>query len=125
MSLKRYYLNLLQRYSHCHFLLRREFSKVSSIDEQHIRQKEDSMNKNIQKGNKSVSVCIIGGGVTPLYTAVLLKQYQIIKAINLVDSRDFTAGALTDTCQMETSPRINYFQRKDLKHALKEVKMRQ
>jgi len=78
--------------------------------------------KNAQKDNKAnVKVCIIGGGVTPLYTAVLLKQYGIIKSIRLVDTRGSTSEALTDVSHLETSPRIDYFRKKDIKQALREV----
>lgn len=70
----------------------------------------------------NVRVCIIGGGVTPLYTAVLLKQYRIIQSIRLVDTRDSTAETVTDASHLETSPRIDSFRKKDIKQALSEVR---
>jgi len=132
MLSKRYY-PLLQRYRCYRLFLHREFSKTRSIDDQQMQNiekrniessihQERNQRENLQKSNKNIKVCIIGGGVTPLYTAILLKQYQIIKSINFVDTRDFMAGTLAEICHMETCPRVNYFRKKDLKNALKEVK---
>ncbi|KAL6266697.1 hypothetical protein P5V15_003534 [Pogonomyrmex californicus] len=99
--------------------------KVQKVQEKNVagsKTREKNGNKNVQRDNKSnIKVCIIGGGVTPLYTAVLLKQYQIIKNIRLVDTLDSTSETLTDACRLETSPRIDYFRRKDIKEALREV----
>jgi hypothetical protein len=112
--------------------LHREFSKIRLLDQQtqktkkrnveSLIQEERNQHENIQKSNKNIKVCIIGGGMAPLYTAILLKQYQIIKSINFVDARDFMAGTLAEICHMETCPRVNYFRKKDLNNALKEVK---
>lgn len=136
-ALSRLFLkNLMQQYK-CQnaFFLHRGFLKTSQINDQKIQKtKEENaeetmkwgkkQDKNIQKDSKiDIKVCIIGGGVTPLYTAILLKQYRIIKSINLVNTKDFVSETMTDTYHVETSPRINHFRRKDIKQALKEVRI--
>jgi len=97
--------------------------KVQKIEEKSAKEStRREKDKNAQKDNKiNIRVCIIGGGVTPLYTAVLLKQYGIIKSIRLVDTRGSTSETLTDVSHLETSPRIDYFRKKDIKQALREV----
>jgi len=75
--------------------------------------------KNVQKDNEAnIRVCIIiGGGVTPLYTAILLKQYKIIKSIRLVDTKGSSLEALTDISQLEPAL-VDYFREKDIKQVL-------
>ncbi|XP_054006221.1 uncharacterized protein LOC128891066 [Hylaeus anthracinus] len=68
-----------------------------------------------------VQVCIIGGGETSIYTAVLLKQSRMIKHVHLVDAQNSMAGAVLDASHIDTSTRIKYFKRKNIKHALKET----
>lgn len=130
----RSFLNLMQQYKCQPFLLHRGFSKTSLINDQKFQKtteknaegrtkQEKGQDKNVQKDSKTaIKVCIIGGGVTPLYTAVLLKQYHIIKSINLVDTKESISEITTDTRQIETSPRINHFRRNDIKQALREVR---
>lgn len=93
--------------------------------EKSTRPEKHQSKHDVQKDHckPNIGVCIIGGGVTPLYTAVLLKQYQSIKNIHLVDTRDTVPGAMASACHMETCPRIDYYRRKDIKHALKKVRI--
>lgn len=132
--LSRSFLDLSRRCG-CHSIFtRREFSKIPPIEgpkrkvqrvgektaEGSTRREKD---ENTQRdGKANVKVCIIGGGVTPLYTAILLKQYRIIKSIRLVGTKDSMSEALTDTSHLETSPRIDSFRKKDMKQALQEVR---
>jgi len=129
-ALSRSFLDL-SRQRHLVFSRSRSL-KIPSIDDRSKVQKVEGKSakesttrekdKNAQKDNEvNVRVCIIGGGVTPLYTAVLLKQYGIIKSIRLVDTRGSTSEALTDVSHLETSPRIDYFRKRDIKQALREV----
>ncbi|XP_071572037.1 malate dehydrogenase, mitochondrial [Temnothorax nylanderi] len=129
--LSRLFLDLSRRYGRCSVFARRGSSKVPPIDERKVQRVEKSAkgstrrekDENARRGDEAgdVKVCIIGGGVTPLYTAILLKQYRIIKSIRLVDTRDSTSEALTDASHLETSPRIDYFRKKDMKQALREA----
>ncbi|XP_018354517.1 PREDICTED: malate dehydrogenase, mitochondrial-like isoform X2 [Trachymyrmex septentrionalis] len=131
IALSRLFLDLSRRYRHHPIFLHRKFSKNLPTDYRKVQRiKEKSAkkltrkekDKNMQKDNEAnIRVCIIGGGVTPLYTAILLKQYKIIKSIRLVDTRDSSLEALTDLSQLETSPRIDYFREKDIKQALREA----
>lgn len=126
--LRRYFLKLSRPCRHHTAYLHREFS----IDNQNVQKdgtkNTKNQNDNLKENNDNdtkfgVKVCIVGGGVTPLYTAVLLKQYRIIKSINLVDTEGstLTMRAMTDAFYEETSPRINYFGKKNTKQAFKEV----
>lgn len=69
-----------------------------------------------------IQVCIIGGGEASIYTAVLLKQSRMIKCVHLVDIRNSMADAVLDTNHIDTSTRVKYFERKSIKHALKDVR---
>lgn len=130
--LSRSFFDLSRRQIGRSIFTRRRSSKTLPIDERKIQKVEEKStegstkqekDENAQRGDKSsVRVCIIGGGVTPLYTAVLLKQYRIIKSIHLVDTADSTSETLINASHLETSPRINYFQKKDIKQALREVR---
>ncbi|XP_020292234.1 probable malate dehydrogenase, mitochondrial [Pseudomyrmex gracilis] len=130
----RYFPNLLQQCKRYPVLVRCEFSKGTNDKKKHEEVDKENTKRSIkqeeyqnkmhdaQKDRKpNIRVCIIGGGVTPLYTAVLLKQYQNIKNIHLVDTRDTVPGAMASVCHTETYPRIDYFRRKDIKEALKKV----
>lgn len=68
-----------------------------------------------------IKVCMIGGGESLMYAAVLLKQFRLIKRIHVVDTKDSLANAILDISHIDTSPRVKYFKRKHLKEALKEV----
>ncbi|CAK9800148.1 Malate dehydrogenase, mitochondrial [Anthophora plagiata] len=68
-----------------------------------------------------VKVCLIGGSDATIYTAVLLKQSRLIKRIHIVDVKDSLAGEVLDVNHIDTSPRIKYFKRKQLKLALKDI----
>lgn len=131
-NLKSIHLDLLRRCG-CHSVFsRRESSKIPPIDDWKVqktgeksargstREKNEKKAKSNSKAN--VKVCIIGAGVTPLYTAILLKQYRNIGSIRLVDTRESTPETLTNASHLETSPRIDYFQKKDIKQALREVR---
>ncbi|XP_011877024.1 PREDICTED: probable malate dehydrogenase, mitochondrial [Vollenhovia emeryi] len=130
--LSRSCLDLSRRCGRRFTLARRGSSKIPPADERTVQRVEEKnaegstrreKDENARRGDESgVKVCIIGGGVTPLYTAVLLKQYRIIKSIRLVDTRDSALEALTDASHLETSPRIDHFRRKDIKQALREVR---
>lgn len=130
--LSRSFLDLSRRYGRRSVFMHRGSSKIP-LDEWKVQRVEKKSaegsarrekDENAQKGDKAnVKVCIIGGGVTPLYTAILLKQYRIIKSIRLVDTRDSTSEALTDVSHLETTPRIDYFRKKDIKQALREVSL--
>lgn len=132
-ALSRSFLDLSRRCGRHPVLLRRGSSKIPPIDDQKIRRVEEKSaeeskkekNKNTQEDNKAnIRVCIIGGGVTPFYTAVLLKQYGIIKSIRLVDTwRGSMSEILADVSHLETSPCIDYFRKKDMKQALSEVRV--
>lgn len=131
-ALSRYLLNLSRRCGHHSVLSCLGSSKIPPINDRKVQRIEEKStegstrrekDENAQKECKAgVRVCIIGGGVTPLYTAVLLKQYRIIKSIRLVDTRDSMSQALVDASHVETSPRIDYFQRRDIKQAFREVR---
>ncbi|XP_068974406.1 malate dehydrogenase, mitochondrial-like [Bombus flavifrons] len=68
-----------------------------------------------------INVCMIGGGESLMYAAVLLKQFRLIKRIHVVDTKDLLANAILDISHIDTSPRVKYFKRKHLKEALKEI----
>ncbi|XP_014468038.1 PREDICTED: malate dehydrogenase-like [Dinoponera quadriceps] len=129
--LPRYFLKLSRQCRHCPACLHRGFSTTPPIDDRNVR-KDGAENAEDQSGNlkrdndgtkSGVKVCIVGGGVTPLYTAVLLKQYRIVKSINLVDTEGSTSTmeTMTDAFHQETGPRINYFGKKNTKQAFKEM----
>ncbi|KAG5327148.1 MDHM protein, partial [Pseudoatta argentina] len=126
-ALSRLFLDLSQRYRRHPIFLHRKFSKNLSTDYEEVKKKSVKKltrkeKENVQKDNEvNIRVCIIGGGVTPLYTAILLKQYKIIKSIHLVDTRGSSSEDISDMSQLETSPRINYFREKDIKQALREA----
>ncbi|KAI4489342.1 hypothetical protein M0802_011211 [Mischocyttarus mexicanus] len=71
-------------------------------------------------GNRmvDVNVCIIGGGLSAVYTAVLLKQSRLIKDIHLVDLNGKLSGAILDANHIDTSIRIKYFTKKLIRKAL-------
>lgn len=129
----RHLLKLSRQCRHHRASLHRGFSRIPPIDEQSVRkdgpknskQQGDNLKENNSGCTKSgVRVCIVGGGITPLYTAVLLKQYQIIKNINLVDTKGSMSAikSMTDTFHRETGPGVNYFERRNIKQAFKEVR---
>lgn len=131
-ALSRSFLDLSRRCGRHPVFSRRGSSKIPPIDDRKDVQRVEKRSVEESTGRKkdskaqrdsraSVKVCIIGGGVTPLYTAVLLKQYGIVKSICLVDTRGSTSEALTDVSHLETTPRIRCFQKKDIKQALKEA----
>ncbi|XP_012061828.1 PREDICTED: uncharacterized protein LOC105625096 [Atta cephalotes] len=133
-ALSRLFLDLSRRCRRHPIFLHRKFSKnlptdyrkvrgeSRRIEEKSVKKLTKEKDKNVQKDNEAnIRVCIIGGGVTPLYTAILLKQYKIIKSIRLVDTKGSSLEALTDISQLETSPRIDYFREKDIKQALRET----
>lgn len=125
--LPRSFLDLSRRCGCRSILARRESSRIPPIDGRRARRVEERTAEGCGRTRErddrgNVRVCIIGGGVTPLYTAVLLKQYRIIESIRLVDTRDSTSEALADASHLETSPRIDSFRKKDIKQALREVR---
>ncbi|KYM97350.1 Alkaline ceramidase [Cyphomyrmex costatus] len=116
-ALSKSLLDLSRQYRrHPVSILRRKFSKdpptndwkVQRVVEKSVKElTRKEKDKNVQKDKETnIRVCIIGGGVTPLYIAILLKQYKIIKSIRLVDTRDSMSEALTDMSHLETSPRV-------------------
>ncbi|XP_028049956.2 malate dehydrogenase, mitochondrial-like [Monomorium pharaonis] len=132
-ALKRSFFYLLRRCGR-HFISScRGSSKIPSTDDRQVKKvgetsadgstRREKSEKEAQRNSEAkMKVCIIGGGVTPLYTAILLKQYRIIKSIRLVDTREsMSADALTDVSHLETSPCIDHFRRKDIKQALREA----
>lgn len=131
--LPRSFLDLSRRCGRRSILARRASSKIPPIDERRARRvcegttAEGSTTRgrdeNCRGDDKAnLRVCIIGGGVTPLYTAILLKQYRIIKSIRLVDTRYSTSESLIEASHLESSPRIDSFSKKDMKQALREVR---
>lgn len=68
-----------------------------------------------------INVSIIGGGLSSIYTAVLLKQCHFIKNIYLIDPSETLAGAILDACHIDTSIRIKYFPKRLIREALVEV----
>ncbi|XP_034172336.2 malate dehydrogenase, mitochondrial [Osmia lignaria lignaria] len=68
-----------------------------------------------------VQVAIIGGSDASIYAAVLLKQSRLIKQIHLVDTKGSLMSAVLDANHIDTSTRIKYFKRRNLKEALKET----
>ncbi|XP_015181859.1 PREDICTED: malate dehydrogenase-like isoform X2 [Polistes dominula] len=65
-----------------------------------------------------VNVCIIGGGLSSIYTAVFLKQSRFIKDIHLVDLSGKLAGTVFDANHIDTTIRIKYFTKKLIRKAL-------
>ncbi|XP_032679786.1 malate dehydrogenase, mitochondrial-like [Odontomachus brunneus] len=122
--LQKYFLKLMRPCRHYTACLHREFSVDNQKDgAKNTKDQNNNQEDNDNNTKSDVKVCIVGGGVTPLYTAVLLKQYRIIKSINLVDMEGSTSavGAMKDAFHEETNPRINYFGKQNMKQAFKEV----
>lgn len=121
-ALTRYCHNVPEQFRYPIVHLFHGFSNTPPIDDQTIRKSEkENLEKIIKKSD--IKVCIIGGGITPLYTAVLLKQYQIIKSIHLVDTKDSMLDFVTDMYNIKTQPHINYFKKNNIKQALDRVRL--
>lgn len=71
--------------------------------------------------HETVSVALIGGGITPAYTALLLKQIPIIKFVYVADVNDNAAGLMLDASHVDTSAKIRYFNKNNISNALREV----
>ncbi|XP_035730119.1 malate dehydrogenase-like isoform X2 [Vespa mandarinia] len=65
-----------------------------------------------------INVCIIGGGLSSVYTAILLKQSRLIKDIHLVDLSGKLAGTVLDASHIDTSICIKYFTKRLIREAL-------
>lgn len=70
---------------------------------------------------KKFTVGIIGGGMTPIYTAVLLKQLKTLRAINIVDVSNSLSGAVFDASHIDTKTKIKYYRKSSLRDALSHV----
>lgn len=98
-------------------------SKENKINEErkrnNIMRPSQSYEYNIF-GNRMVdlNVCIIGGGLSSIYTTVLLKQSRFIKDIHLVDLSGKLAGTILDANHIDTTIRIKYFTKKLISKAL-------
>lgn len=68
-----------------------------------------------------INVCIIGGGLSSVYTAILLKQSRLIKDIHLVDLSGKLAGTVLDASHIDTSICIKYFTKRLIREALVKV----
>lgn len=68
-----------------------------------------------------INVCIIGGGLSSVYTAILLKQSRLIKDIHLVDLSGKLAGTVLDANHIDTSICIKYFTKRLIREALVKV----
>lgn len=102
-------------------------SKENKINEErkrnNIMRPSQSYEYNIF-GNRMVdlNVCIIGGGLSSIYTTVLLKQSRFIKDIHLVDLSGKLAGTILDANHIDTTIRIKYFTKKLISKALVKVR---
>lgn len=88
--------------------------KPSNIE----RDFEDECTKN--RGD--VTIGIIGGGMTPIYTSLLLKQCKLIKKINIADPNDELAGLVHDCSHIDTWTKIKYYGKSSLTEALHDVR---
>ncbi|XP_046591753.1 probable malate dehydrogenase, mitochondrial [Neodiprion lecontei] len=82
---------------------------------------ESSRGDFTKRGPDTVSVALIGGGTTPAYTALLLKQAPIIKRVHIADTIDKTASLILDASHVDTSTKIRYFKRNNMIEAMQEV----
>lgn len=98
-------------------LLRRLLSSRDKSSEKKAETEKTTMTES----EKTVSVALIGGGMTPAYTALLLKQEPIIKIIYVGDTGGKSAGLLLDASHVDTSTKIRYFKKNNIIDALREV----
>lgn len=68
------------------------------------------------------NICIIGGGMAPIFCIACLKQFAFIKSIHLVDPKDTTANIVSDVNHIDTSPRVKYFQKSNVQQAVQGVR---
>ncbi|XP_015115384.1 probable malate dehydrogenase, mitochondrial [Diachasma alloeum] len=59
--------------------------------------------------------------MTPIFTAALLKQSKILRAINIVDVSNSLSGAVFDAGHIDTKPKIKYYRKSSLRDALSNV----
>lgn len=69
-----------------------------------------------------IKVAIIGGGMAPIYAALLLKQSRLIKRVNIADPKDTLAGAVFDAGHIDTTARIKYYSKQCIPEALIDVR---
>ena len=100
-----------------------KIKEIKSKKESNVNNKSQFKNYNcfLPDYEGDIKVCMIGGGESLIYAAILLKQFRLIKRIHVVDAKDSLANAILDISHIDTSPRIKHFKRKHLKEALKEV----
>ncbi|XP_011301009.1 probable malate dehydrogenase, mitochondrial [Fopius arisanus] len=59
--------------------------------------------------------------MTPIFTAVLLKQSKLFRSINIVDVTNSLAGAVFDAGHIDTKAKIKYYRKSSLKEGLSNV----
>ncbi|XP_043284471.1 malate dehydrogenase-like [Venturia canescens] len=81
----------------------------------------DRIEDDCTRNRGDVKIGIIGGGMTPIYASLLLKQCKLIERINIADPNDELANAANDCSHIDTSTKIKYYGRSCLTEALHDV----
>ncbi|XP_063976463.1 malate dehydrogenase, mitochondrial-like [Diachasmimorpha longicaudata] len=98
---------------------RKAYSNQAKLDDSMVKTAGE---KPCAEGSgRKLSVGILGGGMTPIFTAVLLKQSKILRNINIVDVSNSLSGAVFDAGHIDTNPKIKYYRKSSMKAALSNV----
>lgn len=76
---------------------------------------------NLCCNKNGINVGIIGGGMSSIYTAIILKQLKYINTINIIDTKDCLSDDVFDISNIDTSPKIKYYKNLDFNKAVSKV----
>ena len=95
--------------------------KMKILPEELSSSCHDEFDTNSSEKRGDINVALIGGGMSTIYAAVLLKQSTLIKKVNIADSKDTLGGAVFDASHIDTSTRIKYYGKNSIDQALRNV----
>ncbi|KAJ8670578.1 hypothetical protein QAD02_001837 [Eretmocerus hayati] len=95
-------------------------------DESSARRKSNSSDESrckkiICRKARTILVAIVGGGYTPMYTTLLLKQNPAIREIHVIDTNDSLASPVCDMRQIDTSATVKHYKMKHIIDGLRNV----
>ncbi|XP_012261957.2 malate dehydrogenase, mitochondrial-like isoform X1 [Athalia rosae] len=116
--LQGYFGGAFRFYVHKFSLIWSSMRPISNRNELFVKNKATQIDSN----ERTVSVALVGGGNTPTYTALFLKQEPIIKVVRVADvGNKSAAGHSLDANHIDTSPKIKYFNKKNMIEGIEEV----